>query len=78
MNDMGPNYAEAFAREWSRRLENRQWFYNTPEATAERERRAREWKARPWWDRAWVRISVWFYNKRERLGEIIAGRRFED
>ena len=43
-----------------------------------RERMRQEWLALPWYTRAWRRTKSRARSARRRLGEIIAGERFDD
>jgi len=53
-------------------------WYNSPRVVAQREKSRREWLAKPWCVRAYIVTRSRLRRYRERLGELIAGREFED
>ena len=47
------------------------WFMSLEQLQA-------EWNARPWYQKARINTANWVRAKRVRLGEIVAGREFND
>jgi hypothetical protein len=68
----------ALVAEVSRLIDRQQRWINHPVYVAYRKKRDEEWRAKPWWERARIRASAWTHQRRVRLGEIIAGRSFDD
>lgn len=59
-------------------MEQQMKWFNSPFMVAAREKRRLEWEAKPWYERTWITAKSRIRRMRERLGEIVAGRSFDD
>jgi hypothetical protein len=73
-----PLSVKLWQAEFERELKRMSDWHLGPIATRAREEMKRQWLAKPWWERASIRASTWAQYRRERLGEFIAGRRFDE
>lgn len=69
--------ANLLANEIGKCLYDQAAYLNSPAYQRELAQHEAQWRARPWWERARILTSNWIDDKRRRLGEIIAGQRFE-
>lgn len=61
-----------------RQIEKQIEFMNSPLYQRWLEKSRAEWRSRPWYQRAWIRTKSKVRTWRERAGEIVGGRRFDN